>query len=59
METTSRFKNVIETHLKFRAFQDPLFAKSLKKENKNIDDCVKYILNTVKNSGVNGFDDND
>ena len=57
MKTTVTFKATIEEHLRFVAFQDPLFAETLKKSNKNIDDCCNYILNTVKDSGINGFED--
>ena len=59
MKTTDKFTEVIEEHLKFRAFTDPLFAETLKKPNKNIDDCITYILNTVKSSGSNGFTDDE
>lgn len=57
MKTTEHFKNTISAKLTEIALNDPLFAESLKKENKNIDDCITYILNTVKNSGCNGFCD--
>lgn len=53
------FKKVIENYLKKRAFQDPLFRITFAKENKNIDDCVTYILNTVKASGQQGFLDDE
>ncbi len=56
-KTTDSFKRTIEEHLKYRAFTDPLFAVSLKKEKKNIDDCITYILNTVKASKCQGFED--
>jgi predicted HNH restriction endonuclease len=59
MKGTSNFKKTIEEHLKYRAFTDPLFAKTLEKENKNLDDCITYILTTVKNSGSNGFEDDE
>jgi hypothetical protein len=57
MKTTDNFKNVVSKHLETVAANDPLFAEAYKKENKNIDDCITYILNTVKNSGCNGFTD--
>lgn len=57
MKTTDSFKRTIEKHLKFKAFTDPLFAVALKKENKNINDCITYILNTVKDSKIEGFED--
>ena len=57
MKGTDQFKNTIEIYLKNRAELDELFAETLKKENKNIDDCITYILNQVQKSGCNGFDD--
>lgn len=59
MKGTNKFKESIEAYLKNRAKTDLLFLKTFKKENKNIDDCVKYILNTVEKSGKNGFDDSE
>lgn len=59
MKTTDEFKKVVEAHLRFRAFRDPLFAKTLQKPNKNMDDCVAYILNQVKKSGSSGFTDDE
>lgn len=57
MKGTKEFKVTIQKYLENRAKEDQLFAKSYAKENKNIDDCVNYILNTVKSSGCNGFTD--
>ncbi len=58
METTNDpFKQAISTHLQELASKDELFAKTLAKANKNIDDCVTYILNTVQKSKRQGFDD--
>lgn len=59
MKTSEAFKNIISAHLELAGVKDPLFAETLKKENKNIDDCITYILNTVKASGQNGFADSD
>lgn len=59
MKSTDHFKRTIEQHLNQVAIQDPLFAQTLKKENKNIDDCITYIFNQVKNSGCNGFEDDE
>lgn len=55
MKSTDSFKQIIEAHLNLLAIRDELFAKTLKKENKSIDECVDYILETVKKSGNNGF----
>lgn len=57
MKGTDNFKKVIQVHLEARAKEDPLFAETFKKENKSIDECITYILNTVQESGSNGFDD--
>jgi hypothetical protein len=57
MKTTDPFKKTIQAYLEKRASEDLLFAETLKKEKKNINDCVIYILNQVKNSGCSGFAD--
>lgn len=57
MKATEAFKTTIEAYLNQRAADDELFAKTLKKEGKNITDCITYIMNTVQKSGCNGFTD--
>ena len=57
MKTTDHFKRTIQMYLEQRAAEDALFAKNYRKTDKNIDDCVTYILNYVKKSGCNGFTD--
>lgn len=57
MNGTDQFKRVIKGYLDNRAKTDELFAESYAKENKNIDDCVKFILDMVKKSGRCGFAD--
>lgn len=57
MKTTDQFKNTIKVYLDNRAQEDPLFEVKYSNETKNIDDCVTYILNTVKKTGCNGFTD--
>lgn len=57
MNGTSHFKRTIEAYLAQRAAEDTLFAATYKKPNKNIDDCITYILNEVKRSDCNGFTD--
>lgn len=59
MKSTDTFKTTIQNHLNGLAEKDPLFAETLKKENKSIDGCCTYILNQVKASGCNGFDDSE
>jgi hypothetical protein len=56
---TDNFQIAIKSHLEAKAKKDPLFAKTFAKKNKNIDDCITYILNTVKKSGQQGFADKD
>ena len=53
------FKNTIKSYLENQAKNDPLFAQVFEKENKNIDECITYILNRVKESGCNGFADDE
>ena len=59
MKSTEHFKNTIKSHLEQRAENDALFAVSFGKTNKNIDDCITYIFNTVKKSGCHGFTDDE
>lgn len=56
---TDKFKIAIQEHLNYRGFEDPLFAETLKKPNKSIDECIKYILGQVQKSGANGFEDDE
>ena len=39
------------------ADRDPSFAERLASPAKKIEDCITYILNQVRDSGLNGFDD--
>lgn len=54
---TEQFGLVIKGFLEEQAFRDPLFAKKLENKNKSLEECVAYILNTVKQSGKAGFTD--
>lgn len=45
MKGTEHFKQAIKAYLDERAKTDELFAVSYAKENKNLDDCVTFILN--------------
>lgn len=49
------FLKTIQDFLRKQAIKDPLFAPSLQKEGKKIEDCITYIINTVQKSGCNGF----
>jgi hypothetical protein len=57
MTTTDYFKQTIQSYLEQRAAEDALFATVYANPKKSVDDCVTYILNTVKASGCNGFAD--
>jgi len=57
MKSTDSFKKVIQSHIDSVAAKDPDFAEKVKDPKKNIDDCITYILNQVKKSGFNGFED--
>lgn len=57
MKTTDHFKRTIQSYLDNRAGIDSLFADKYANPQKSIEGCVTYILNTVKESGCNGFVD--
>jgi hypothetical protein len=57
MKASNHFKNTIQAYLDQRAESDVLFSFQYSKPEKNIDDCVTYILNAVQKSGCNGFAD--
>lgn len=59
MKATDHFKTVIQVYLDQRAEYDELFATSYRNPDKNIDDCVTYILSEVQRSGCNGFADDE
>lgn len=59
MKATNHFTRTILTYLEQRAQTDSLFADTFAKENKNIDDCVTFILDQVQKSGCNGFADDE
>lgn len=48
MTGTEHFKQTIKAYLDERAKTDELFAVSYAKENKNLDDCVTFILTQAK-----------
>ncbi len=59
MKGTEHITRTIAEYLNRRAATDPLFAPNLRKPNKNIEECITYILNEVQKSGCNGFDDDE
>ena len=48
MKGTEQFKLTIKAYLDERAKNDELFASSYTKENKNLDDCITFILNQAR-----------
>ncbi len=58
-KATDYFKQTIQSYLKRRAQADELFAPRLANPKKNIDECITFILNYVKESGCNGFADDE
>ena len=54
-KATDYFKQTIQSYLQRRAQEDELFALRYANPKKNIDDCITFILNYVKQSGCNGF----
>ena len=58
-KATDYFKQTIQNYLRSRAQEDELFAPRYASPKKNIDDCITYILNYVKQSGCNGFADDE
>lgn len=59
MKASNHFRDTIKAYLDQRAESDILFSFRYSLPNKNIDDCVTYILNTVQKSGCNGFSDDE
>jgi hypothetical protein len=52
-------KFTVKAYLDKRADEDELFAARYARAGKNMDDCTVYILNTVRQSGCNGFTDSE
>jgi len=56
-KATDYFKATIQRYLEQRAQTDELFAPVYAKPNKNMDECITYILNYVRQSGIAGYTD--
>jgi len=59
MKSTESFKTAIHNRLIQEAAEDPQMSFNLQNEKKNLDNCITYILNRVKESGCNGFTDDE
>ena len=51
MAKTKTPKQIIQSYLEERAKNDPLFASVYAKPNKNINECLDYILSEAKKRG--------
>ena len=59
MKTSDTFKKVIKSYLDKKAKDDGLFAAQYCKQDKSLEKCYDFIINEVKKSGRNGFDDDE
>jgi hypothetical protein len=59
MKSTEIFKRTVRSWVEQQAAKDELFAASYRKPQKNIYECIAYILNTVQKSGCSGFADDE
>ena len=59
MKSTECFKQVISEKPQQMCTDDPAFAEKMANPKKNIDDCITYILGTVKKSECMGFTDDE
>lgn len=59
MKGSERFKQRIQTYLEELSEVDERFAAKFWNPKKNIDDCITYILNCVRQSECAGFDDDE
>lgn len=59
MNVSEHFKATIQAYVQQRAQEDPLFAIRYDNPKKNINDCITFILNTVKEMKVAGLTDDE
>ncbi len=59
VNVSQAFRDAIESFVIAKMDSNPLFAKKVCNPKKNIDDCLTYILNTVRNLGIQGFADDE
>ncbi len=57
MKSSEAFKQTIEQYVISVADSNPMFAAKACNPQKNLDDCITYILNQVQHSEINGFTD--
>jgi len=56
-QATEHMEKVIEAYIQRLASVDPAFKKKVDNPKKNIDDCLTYIINTVKEAKRSGWAD--
>lgn len=56
---SDHFKMTIQNYLEERAQIDELFAPRYANPKKNIDDCITFMLNTIRGMGVAGLTDDE
>ena len=59
MKGSDAFKATIKKYLDDMADRNELFKERYANPNKNIEDCITYILNTVQKTQCNGFEDSE
>lgn len=59
MKVSSEFKKAIQGFIDTEKTLNPDFLEATKKEDRNIDDCCNYILNTVQKLGHNAMADHE
>lgn len=57
MKSSKIFTETIKNYLEKRASEDELFAVTLKKENKSIEECCNYVMKCAKDGGCAGYSD--
>ena len=55
----NNFELVIQQYIKDEVAECKMFAKKVANPKKNIQDCCTYVMNTVKKTGREGFDDDE
>lgn len=59
MKPSKEFQKTIKNYLDKRAAEDTLFAETLKKVNKNIEECCNYVMKCAKDGGCAGYSDDE
>lgn len=57
MKGSEKFLETIQNHLLELSNENKPLEEALDNVKKNMQDCIAYIFNTVKKSGLTGFDD--